>query len=130
MRTSRLQKRMWLCIVTALLINGGEWTWSADQSGTTTGEALYHAHCASCHGDSGRGDGLVGKALRTPLTDLTTLARKNGGVFPEAVVAEFIDGQRDVTAHGPRSMPVWGQRFENHDLIHSIVDYLRSVQQR
>jgi hypothetical protein len=48
----------------------------------------------------------VGQALRTPPTDLTVLARKNGGIFPDATVAEFIDGQRDVLAHGQRSMPV------------------------
>ena len=41
------------------------------------GAALYRQHCAACHGDSGRGDGLVGQALRTPPADLTTLARQH-----------------------------------------------------
>jgi hypothetical protein len=57
-----------------------------------TGAALYRQHCASCHGKSGRGDGLAGTALRPPPPDLTTLARQHSGVFPGDKVAEFIDG--------------------------------------
>lgn len=32
---------------------------------------LYGQHCASCHGDAGRGDGAAGEGLRPPPTDLT-----------------------------------------------------------
>jgi mono/diheme cytochrome c family protein len=94
-----------------------------------TGAALYRQHCAACHGDSGRGDGPVGTALRTPPADLTTLARQHNGVFPGDKVAEFIDGTRDVWAHGPRAMPVWGMMFQSRGTIRKIVDYLRELQQ-
>jgi mono/diheme cytochrome c family protein len=56
--------------------------WDAGTDSVAKGQALYRTHCASCHGDSARGDGWVGKALRTPPTDLTMLAHKNGGIFP------------------------------------------------
>ncbi|MBI3756804.1 MAG: cytochrome c [Deltaproteobacteria bacterium] len=95
---------------------------------TVTGVMLYHAHCASCHGEQGRGDGMVGKALRTPPSDLSLLAQRNGGVFPEAQVSEFIDGVREVGAHGPRTMPVWGLNFQDREMIHKIVEYLRELQ--
>jgi hypothetical protein len=45
-------------------------------------------------------------------------------------VAEFIDGQRDVLAHGQRSMPVWGLNFQNQALIDAIVAYLGTLQQQ
>jgi mono/diheme cytochrome c family protein len=94
-----------------------------------TGAALYRQHCAACHGDSGRGDGLVGQALRTPPADLTTLARQHNGVFPGEQVAEFIDGTRSVLPHGARTMPVWGMMFQSRETIRKIVDYLRELQQ-
>jgi len=72
---------------------------------------------------------MVGAALRTPPADLTTTARKNGGIFPDGMVIEFIDGTRDVLAHGPRAMPVWGLVFQNRETIRKIVDHLRTLQQ-
>jgi mono/diheme cytochrome c family protein len=117
-------------LVTMWLVLSGESNAIAQGNGhSVTGQLLYHTHCASCHGESGRGDGMVGAALRTPPTDLTVLAGKNGGVFPEAAVVEFIDGTRAVTAHGPRAMPVWGMMFQDHNTIHKIVDYIRGLQQ-
>jgi len=56
----------------------------------------------------GTGDGPVAPSLRTKPADLTLLAQKNGGVFPEREVHDFIDGTKPVAAHGPREMPVWG----------------------
>jgi hypothetical protein len=49
---------------------------------------------------------MVGAALRTPPADLTAIAGKNGGTFPDGMIIEFIDGTRHVLAHGPRAMPV------------------------
>lgn len=101
----------------------------AEQNGSSvTGALLYHTHCASCHGDQARGNGMVGKALRTPPTDLTLLAHRNNGVFPDARVSDYIEGVRDVTAHGPRTMPVWGMIFDNKETIRKIVDYLKELQ--
>jgi hypothetical protein len=64
---------------------------------------------------------MVGAALRTPPADLTAIAGKNGGTFPDGMIIEFIDGTRDVLAHGPRAMPVWGLIFQNCEMIRKSV---------
>jgi hypothetical protein len=71
---------------------------------------------------------MVGAALRTPPTDLSLLSQKHGGVFPDAAVRDFIDGERDVLAHGPRTMPVWGRIFQGKETIDKLVDHIRSLQ--
>jgi mono/diheme cytochrome c family protein len=68
----------------------------------------FRQYCGSCHGVDGTGNGPVAPSLRTKPTDLTLLSQKNGGVFPEQEVHDFIDGTKWVAAHGPREMPVWG----------------------
>ena len=128
MRTRKRGRGTWLAVFAFLCAIGFSDVQAEENGSSVIGATLYHIHCASCHGESGRGDGLVGKALRTPPADLTTLAAKNGGIFPEAMVSDFIDGTRDVLAHGPRTMPVWGMVFQDHGTIHKIVDYLRDLQ--
>jgi hypothetical protein len=71
---------------------------------------------------------MVGKVLRTPPSDLSLLAHGNGGVFPEARVGECIDGVREVGAHGPRTMPVWGLIFQDRETIRKIVEHVRELQ--
>ena len=73
------------------------------------GADRYASHCSSCHGQTGRGDGPVGGALKTRPADLTTIALRRDGQFPDAEIARFIDGRFEVTAHGTREMPVWGE---------------------
>jgi mono/diheme cytochrome c family protein len=75
------------------------------------GKREYDSNCAVCHGKLGRGDGPYAGIVDTIIADLTTLAKKNGGVFPFARVVEFVDGRQTVKAHGPRDMPVWGQDY-------------------
>jgi mono/diheme cytochrome c family protein len=129
MRGPLLTKNEALILVTLCCVLGVSRVWPQENGSTVTGAALYHTHCASCHGESGRGDGMVGAALRTPPADLTAIAGKNGGIFPDGMIIEFIDGTRDVLAHGPRAMPVWGLVFQNRETIRKIVDHLRTLQQ-
>lgn len=72
-----LIKNMSLIFATLCLAFGTQRVWAEEDGSTMTGAALYHVHCASCHGESGRGDGMVGAALRTPPADLTLLTHKN-----------------------------------------------------
>ena len=72
------------------------------------GKSEYDSHCAVCHGKLGKGDGPYVGTINTTIPDLTTLARKNGGVFPFERVYELIDGRQTVKAHGPKEMPIWG----------------------
>jgi mono/diheme cytochrome c family protein len=75
------------------------------------GQHEYHANCAVCHGLSGKGDGPLAPSLTVKTSDLTVLAKNNGGVFPVERVFELIDGRAQVQGHGPREMPVWGKDY-------------------
>ena len=48
----------------------------------TIGSDEYRISCISCHGVGGRGNGPLAKFLNTKPTDLTTLAKNNGGQYP------------------------------------------------
>lgn len=111
------------------------------------GKVEYESSCASCHGLSGKGDGPLARALVSQPSDLTTLAKRNGGVFPAQRVHEIIDGRKEVEAHGTREMPVWGREYRSTVLrqgesgafdfgpsianarIASVVDYLYRIQE-
>jgi mono/diheme cytochrome c family protein len=103
------------------------------------GEDSFSFYCASCHGREGKGDGPVARSLKTAPPDLTTLARRNGGIFPTAEVTSFIAGTgRALPAHGPGDMPVWGPIFRALEAsdprvkvrIQNIVAYIESIQAR
>jgi mono/diheme cytochrome c family protein len=77
------------------------------------GPQLYREYCAVCHGRDARGDGPAAAALKARPTDLTRLAAKSGGKFPAVAVSVTIQGEKAVTAHGTREMPVWGPVFRS-----------------
>ena len=56
------------------------------------GRDEYEASCAVCHGTEGRGNGPYIEHLRKDPTDLTTLAKRNGGVLPVKRIYEMIEG--------------------------------------
>ena len=72
------------------------------------GKSEYMANCASCHGISGKGDGPNAGYLNRKATDLTTLAKNNGGVLPISRLYDSIDGEKLPAGHGSRDMPTWG----------------------
>lgn len=71
----------------------------------------FQFHCAACHGADGRGDGPVARALKIEPPDLTRIAERRGGAFPEDAVFETIAGSSMPISHGTREMPVWGDLF-------------------
>lgn len=98
-----------------------------------SGKAEYQSSCAACHGMNGKGDGPLSGELRTTPSDLTLLAKNNGGVFPAKVLYEIIDGRKTIRAHGSYEMPVWGNVFSREPKfaqtrILAIVDYLKIIQ--
>jgi hypothetical protein len=75
------------------------------------GELEYQESCAVCHGGDGRGGGNLSGYLTIEPSDLTQLARRNGNRFPFWKVYAAIDGRTEYRGHGPREMPIWGDRF-------------------
>ena len=106
-----------------------------------SGQETFFRYCASCHGESGRGDGPVAAGIPITVPDLTQLQRRHGENFPEATLRKIIDGRSPVIYHGTRYMPVWGYEFwleEGADaeaqervdvIVYNLVEYLRSIQE-
>lgn len=82
-----------------------------DAQAISLGEFEYKNSCIQCHGPSGKGDGPLAAHLKKPPSDLTLLQKGNGGVFPVERTFSAIEGTADVPVHGPRDMPIWGDRF-------------------
>jgi mono/diheme cytochrome c family protein len=75
-----------------------------------SGAQLYAQHCAVCHGNDLKGTGPAPYPYRRP-PDLTTLAKRHGGKFPDAYVSSVLRNGVVLPAHGPAEMPVWGDEF-------------------
>jgi hypothetical protein len=96
----------WLLIAGTVM--GG--TASASAQGPDAPKTEYLSHCASCHGDSAKGDGPLSAKLSTRPADLTVLSRNNRGVFPVSAVYAAIDGRNVNSSRGAHEMPIWGCR--------------------
>jgi mono/diheme cytochrome c family protein len=100
------------------------------------GKDSFDIHCAMCHGASGRGDGPLARELKTRPADLTTLAQRNGDVFPrEAVTSSLTAAGRLFGAHGTTEMPIWGPLFRMFESnararvrIENLVAYVETLQ--
>lgn len=95
-----------------------------------SGEEMFAVYCSSCHGRLAQGGSGP---------DLTTLAKRNKGQFPAAMVKEIIRGEARVPAHGAKDMPTWGLVFRyvgsGSDLevefrINNLTEYLRGLQEK
>lgn len=111
----------------------------------SVGKLEYQAHCAACHGNSGKGGGPMSPLLMYSAPDLTTYAARNGGVLPRQLAWQTIDGRPyvgdDVLT---RQMPTWGIEFREEALsepepvlypeqqvshrIATLIDYLETLQ--
>ena len=75
------------------------------------GKQEFIRSCAACHGESGKGDGLVAGLLLVRPPDLTSIRKRHGGEFPTSWVYQIIDGRNEMRPHGSRQMPIWGDRY-------------------
>ncbi len=115
------------------------------QQKTDPGKLEFERNCAVCHGKDGKGSGPYAAELKAKVPDLTTLAKRNGGVFPVAKAFAIIEGAGK--GHGPREMPVWGldytvqaeqllpempynQAVYVRTRINSLVEYLAQIQEK
>jgi len=76
--------------------------------GGASGAALYADYCAACHGTTGKGDGPAAAGLTPRPVDLTTLAARNGGVFPAVRVMGKVYGYSQGKGGGGGPMPEFG----------------------
>ncbi len=95
------------------------------ETSAASGKQMYDTYCATCHGKDGKGNGPAAEALKTPPTDLTTLAQKNNGKYPSNHVSATIQGDQAIPAHGSKDMPIWGNLFWHMSQGHSSEVQLR-----
>ena len=105
---------------------------------STSGRDIYMNRCSACHGEDGKGNGPAVGALKIAPGDLTLLAKRNGGTFPAERVKNIVGDWVDITAHGSREMPIWGNLFHAKrpadqqiatNRFRSLVSFLESIQQ-
>jgi mono/diheme cytochrome c family protein len=76
------------------------------RDGKASGAQLYKAFCASCHGETGKGDGPAADLSTPRAPDLTMIQRKAGGTFPRAQLLGRLDGTNPPKGHEAQ-MPNW-----------------------
>ena len=111
-----------------------------------SGALIFKQYCAVCHGPGGKGDGPVATALKVPPPDLTTLAQRHDGKFPDDYVSNVLKNGVKNPAHGSGEMPVWGPIFDTMNRwkalcpgmdetpvtlrITNLTNYLKSIQKK
>lgn len=83
-----------------------------------TGAEDFAAFCSSCHGVGGKGDGSMATELAHRPSDLTGLARRNGGEFPKLRVMAKVwgyTGGRDGAAVMPNFGPLLDSQMVPYD---------------
>lgn len=115
-------------------------TSTRSSSGVEEGAELYKRHCAVCHGSDAKGGSAPKSKLFTePAPDLTMLASRHDGKFPDEYVSTVLRSGVKVPDHGPAEMPVWGTIFKasaNSDEAQvnrrtaALTAYLKSIQSK
>jgi mono/diheme cytochrome c family protein len=104
-----------------------------------TGQLMYQQYCATCHGADAKGHGPLAAILKTPPSDLTTLARRHLGKFPYEYVSSVLQFGSGASSHGSSDMPTWGPLFRYLDKqneravqlrIKNLCNYLATLQQQ
>ncbi|HLF84275.1 MAG TPA: c-type cytochrome [Blastocatellia bacterium] len=123
-----------LVLVTGLILSAQNAMARPQAQYVEKGRKLFNQYCATCHGATAKGEGPVAAALKVGPPDLTAI-QQAGEKFPFYRVQTKIDGEKEVTAHGPSKMPVWGTVFkrtsgelQRHADVYALVKYIESIQ--
>ena len=85
-------------LVAPLAACGGDDAASGDADGEVSGQGIYEANCARCHGPNGEG------GVGMPLGD---------GAVADALT---LDAQIEVITEGRNSMPAWGDQLSAEEI--------------
>jgi mono/diheme cytochrome c family protein len=105
----------------------------ASTSQQDLGQRTYEAYCGLCHGFGGA-TGMFADALKKSAPDLTQIAKRNGGQFPERKVDSIIrDG--GISGHGTMRLLTWEKYFSGDstperadEIIEALTQYLQKHQ--
>jgi mono/diheme cytochrome c family protein len=92
---------------------------AADAASIAAGKKLYASNCASCHGDTGLGDGRGGKQLTPPPANLTDETWLHGSTDGDLFVV-IRDGVKQT------GMKPFGSRMTPHQMW-DVVNFVRSI---
>ena len=104
---------------------------------SSSGERLYRRYCAVCHGNDLKVNGPAPPPFQDVPPDLTKLAQRHGGKFPDAYVFDVLRHGVVLPAHGPAEMPDWAPEFKAGEglddaevtlRITNLKDYIKSAQ--
>ena len=144
----RLAKPILCILATLLLLVAGLAMAQGQPTGTikrtavqptspVSGQEMFNAYCAACHGKDGKGTGPAAPQLKQAPADLTTLAKRHNGKFPDDYVTSVLRFGTKSPTHGSSDMPVWGpllSAVSNHDKaqveirITNLTAYIKSLQ--
>lgn len=106
MKTNRVAERSMVVLVASLLT---QVALAQQPQRVDLGKREFDNNCAACHGRDGKGSGSITDLLKRSPPDLSTMAKRNGGIFPVARAYDVIEGAG--AGHGGRDMPIWGQEY-------------------
>ena len=111
--------------VTGAAVWLGSGSMPALSSGQTSGKEVYATHCATCHGESGKGDGSSATGFATKPFDLTSGRLMNS--LPDEFLVDIVrDGG---PAHGlAPTMPPFNRTLSRSQ-IEQVVAYTRTLAQ-
>src|SRR4026207_2504894 len=86
---------------------------------TAAGRKIFAKNCASCHGETGKGDGKMGAEMKPPPSNLTDADWKHGSSDGE-IFTVVRDGVRTTP------MKAFKSKMTEHELW-DVVNYVRSL---
>lgn len=87
------------------------------------GRAVFEAHCAVCHGPTGKGDGPGASVIRQKMLDLGDAAAMRQ--VNDRFLFDII--KKGSSQFGrSNAMPAWGMKFSDEE-IRAVVAYIRSL---
>ena len=104
-----------------------------------SGAQIFRQHCAACHGNDLKGNGPAPPPFKDRTPDLTTLAKRHNGAFPDGYVVDVLHNGIAISAHGPAEMPIWGTTFRESEKLTSaqieeritkLTAYIKSMQSK